>query len=72
MEVVRARGRKLGKNQLRSGARRHRARRAGDSGPWRAARSSSFSIAPGHDSSVVGDEPYVSLHILGAEDYAHK
>jgi quercetin dioxygenase-like cupin family protein len=29
-----------------------------------------FSIAPGHDSWVVGDEPYVSLHFLGAEDYA--
>ena len=24
----------------------------------------------GHDSWVVGDEPYVSLHFLGAEDYA--
>lgn len=23
-----------------------------------------------HDSWVVGDEPYVSLHFLGAEDYA--
>ena len=31
-----------------------------------------FYIAPGHDSWVVGDEPYVSLHFLGAEDYAHK
>ena len=30
-----------------------------------------FSIAPGHDSWVVGDEPYVSLHFLGAEQYAH-
>ena len=30
-----------------------------------------FYIAPGHDSWVVGDEPYVSLHFLGAEDYAH-
>jgi quercetin dioxygenase-like cupin family protein len=29
-----------------------------------------FRIAPGHDSWVVGDEPYVSLHILGADDYA--
>ena len=27
---------------------------------------------PGHDSWVVGDEPYVSLHFLGAEHYAHK
>jgi quercetin dioxygenase-like cupin family protein len=32
-----------------------------------------FYIAPGHDSWVVGDEPYVSLHLLGADDYAaHK
>jgi quercetin dioxygenase-like cupin family protein len=29
-----------------------------------------FRIAPGHDSWVVGDEPYVSLHLLGASDYA--
>ena len=29
-----------------------------------------FAIPPGHDSWVVGDEPYVSLHFLGAEDYA--
>ena len=29
-----------------------------------------FSIAPGHDSWVVGDEPYVSLHFLGADAYA--
>jgi hypothetical protein len=27
---------------------------------------------PGHDSWVVGDEPYVSLHFSGAADYAHK
>jgi len=25
---------------------------------------------PGHDSWVVGDEPYVSLHFMGAEHYA--
>jgi hypothetical protein len=25
---------------------------------------------PGHDSWVVGDEPYVSLHFLGASEYA--
>jgi quercetin dioxygenase-like cupin family protein len=32
-----------------------------------------FYIAPGHDSWVVGDEPYVSLHLMGASDYAqHK
>ena len=29
-----------------------------------------FYIPPGHDSWVVGDEPYVSLHFLGADDYA--
>ena len=32
-----------------------------------------FYIAPGHDSWVVGDESYVSLHLMGAADYAqHK
>ena len=29
-----------------------------------------FYIAPGHDSWVVGDEPYVSVHFMGAEKYA--
>ena len=29
-------------------------------------------IGPGHDSVVVGDEPYVSIHLLGAESYAAK
>jgi quercetin dioxygenase-like cupin family protein len=29
-----------------------------------------FYIAPGHDSWVVGEEPYVSLHFVGASDYA--
>ena len=29
-----------------------------------------FAIAPGHDSWVVGDEPYVSLHLFGASEYA--
>jgi quercetin dioxygenase-like cupin family protein len=29
-----------------------------------------FYVPPGHDSWVVGDEEYVSLHILGSEDYA--
>jgi quercetin dioxygenase-like cupin family protein len=28
-----------------------------------------FYVPPGHDSWVVGDEPYVSLHILGSEQY---
>jgi hypothetical protein len=31
-----------------------------------------FFIRPGHDSWVVGDEPYVSLHLLGASDYANE
>jgi quercetin dioxygenase-like cupin family protein len=29
-----------------------------------------FHVPPGHDSWVVGDEPYVSLHVMGTEDYA--
>ena len=29
-----------------------------------------FYIAPGHDSWVVGEEPYVSLHFMGADKYA--
>ncbi|HEY1159547.1 MAG TPA: hypothetical protein VGE83_02905 [Terracidiphilus sp.] len=30
-------------------------------------------LEPDHDSWVVGDEPYVSLHLMGASDYAaHK
>jgi hypothetical protein len=28
-----------------------------------------FHVPPGHDSWVVGDEPYVSLHFLGADTY---
>ena len=32
-----------------------------------------FYIPPGHDSWVLGDEPYVSIHLIGASDYArHK
>ena len=31
-----------------------------------------FYVPPGHDSWVVGDEPYVSLHFLGSEAYANK
>jgi hypothetical protein len=27
---------------------------------------------PGHDSWLVGDEPYVALHFLGADQYASK
>ena len=29
-----------------------------------------FHVPPGHDSWVVGDEPYISIHIMGSEDYA--
>jgi glutamyl-tRNA reductase len=29
-----------------------------------------FHVAAGHDSWVIGDEPYISLHFLGATDYA--
>jgi quercetin dioxygenase-like cupin family protein len=29
-----------------------------------------FYVPPGHDSWVVGDEPYVSIHFLGSEAYA--
>jgi quercetin dioxygenase-like cupin family protein len=28
-----------------------------------------FHVPPGHDSWVVGDAPYVSLHLMGAERY---
>jgi quercetin dioxygenase-like cupin family protein len=32
-----------------------------------------FSVPPiPHDSWVVGDEPYVSLHFLGAQEYARR
>jgi hypothetical protein len=31
-----------------------------------------FYVAPGHDSWVVGEEPYVSLHLMGAERYARE
>jgi len=29
-----------------------------------------FYVPSGHDSWVVGDEPYVSVHLIGATDYA--
>ena len=29
-----------------------------------------FAVGPGHDSWVVGDEEYVSLHFLGSDAYA--
>jgi len=31
-----------------------------------------FWIPPGHDSWVVGEEPYVSIHLMGAGAYAAK
>jgi len=31
-----------------------------------------FEIGPGHDSVVIGEEPYVSIHFLGADQYATK
>jgi quercetin dioxygenase-like cupin family protein len=29
-----------------------------------------FYVPPGHDSWVVGDEPYISLHVMGSQNYA--
>jgi hypothetical protein len=29
-----------------------------------------FEVPPGHDSWVVGEEPYVSIHFIGADRYA--
>lgn len=31
-----------------------------------------FFVPPGHDSWVIGEEPYVSLHFLGATEYAKR
>jgi quercetin dioxygenase-like cupin family protein len=31
-----------------------------------------FYIPAGHDSWVIGEEPYVSLHLMGASDYASR
>jgi quercetin dioxygenase-like cupin family protein len=42
-----------------------------DDGTERVMKAGDFFYVPrGHDSWVVGDEPYVSLHILGSEVYA--
>ena len=41
-------------------------------GGWKMKAGDVFYIAPGHDSWVVGDEPYVSLHLMGASQYAQK
>lgn len=31
-----------------------------------------FYVGPGHDAWVLGDEPHVSLHLMGAKPYATK
>jgi quercetin dioxygenase-like cupin family protein len=31
-----------------------------------------FWVAPGHDSWVLGDETYVSIHLMGSDEYAAK
>lgn len=31
-----------------------------------------FEIGPGHDSVVIGDDPYVSIHFLGANRFARE
>jgi hypothetical protein len=31
-----------------------------------------YEIGPGHDSVVVGDEPYVSIHLQGTDEYARR
>ena len=44
-----------------------------DDGTERVMRPGDFFYVPaGHDSWVVGDEPYVSLHIVGGDDYARR
>ncbi len=44
--------------------------RMDDGAEYELAAGDVFEIAPGHDSWVVGEEPYVSLHFLGADEYA--
>ncbi len=44
--------------------------RMDDGSEYELAAGDVFSVAPGHDSWVVGDEPYMSLHFLGAGTYA--
>jgi quercetin dioxygenase-like cupin family protein len=41
-----------------------------DGRAWEIRAGDLFSIPPGHDSSVLGDQPYVSLHLMGANAYA--
>ena len=37
---------------------------------WEIRAGDLFSIPAGHDSSVLGDQPYISLHLMGANAYA--
>jgi len=76
MEMVGACGARGGSEEMRGGA-------CGDGGLWRATAAMDdgrvfemkagdvFYIAPGHDRWVVGDEPYVSIHLMGADAYAN-
>jgi quercetin dioxygenase-like cupin family protein len=43
-----------------------------DGAEWVMKHGDFFYVPPGHDSWVVGDEPYVSLHVMGGERYALK
>jgi hypothetical protein len=40
-----------------------------DDGTERLMKAGDLYVPPGHDSRVVGDQPYVLLHILGSEGY---
>jgi hypothetical protein len=46
--------------------------RMADGSEYELAAGDLFHVAPGHDSWVIGDEPYVSIHLLGAGDYAKR
>ena len=50
----------------------HAAVKMGDGAEYELTPGDLFYVAPGHDSWVIGDEPYMSLHFLGASDYAKK
>lgn len=41
-------------------------------GAWWVGPGDIFAIPAGHDREVIGDEPYVSLHLTGAARYATK
>ena len=61
------------------GSRSARARRAGRERPRGAKMDDGeerimepgdlFYVPPGHDSWVVGNEPYISIHVMGSENY---